>query len=77
MTKFINCNCSNNNGEKKKTIFKYCVVYDFSLEEALRQPEEFEEVRYLGTDSNGHDLFLAIAPDCKLFYLGVKGSEFD
>ena len=75
MTKFINC--SGSNTSKKKTIFKQCVVYDYRIEEATRQPEDFKEVRHLGTDSNGHDLFLAIEPDLRLFYLGVKGNEFD
>ena len=74
MTKFIN---SSIKGEKKKTIFHYCIVYNFGLEEATRQPDDFKEVRYLGSDSNGHDLFLAVESGYTLFYLGTKGSEFD
>ena len=74
MTKFINCSIK---GEQKKTKFHYCIVYYFQLEEATRQPESFEEVRYLGTDSIGHDLFLAIESGYTLFYLGTKGNEFD
>ena len=75
MTKFINC--SDNKDAKKKTIFKQCLVYDYQLEEATNQPHDFEEVRYLGTDSSGHDLFLAMDQNVQLFYLGVKGNEFD
>ena len=75
MTKFINC--SSSKGEQKKTKFHYCIVYPYGLQDAMRLPESFEEVRYLGTDSNGQDLFLAIDSRGQLFYLGTKGSEFD
>ena len=74
MTKYTNCSSK---GEQKKTKFHYCIVYNFKLEEATRQPDDFKEVRYLGADSNGHDLFLAVEGGYTLFYLGTKGSEFD
>ena len=75
MTKFINC--SNSKGGQKKTKFHYCIVCPYELQDAIRQPESFEEVRLLGTDSNGQDLFLTIDSRGELFYLGTKGDEFD
>ena len=75
MTKFINC--SSSKGEQKKTKFHYCIVCPFGLEEATRQPDDFKEVRYLGTDSLGQDLFLAVERGHTLFYLGTKGDEFN
>ena len=80
MTKFINCCCEDS--VKEKTRFDYYITNVGTatrVEKATRPPEHWDEVRYLGTDSLGQDLFIAYDhddEDHKLFYIGVKGDEF-
>ena len=76
MTKFIDK--SGKVKEVKKTVFTECLLRDFALNrDSLAQPEEWDNVEYLGTDSKYGDVFKAWDDDPNDFtlYFGTKGDE--
>ena len=61
-----------------KTVFKYFVSSSGRNMEAHSNPDEWDEVMYLGGSGAGLSFFKAVDKDGScVFYTGIKGTEFD
>ena len=78
MTKFIDNTKKNNS---KKTVFEKALSFDFTVDVAIADVEDYEKVEFIGHDESYGDVFKAYhdADDDNNFtlFFGVKGSEFD
>ena len=78
MTKFIDNTKKNNS---KKTVFEKALSFDFTVDVACVDLEDYEKVEFIGHDESYGDVFKAYhdANDDNNFtlFFGVKGSEFD
>lgn len=78
-TKFITLN-GNSKPINKKTVFTKVLQHDFSVDEDCLQPEDWENVLYLGHDMDYGDVFKVWdngGEDNFALYFGEKGDEFD
>lgn len=65
---------------RKKTIFEYCLGVDLVIEDAQTQPQDWDNVLFIGEDTKYGDVFKCWNDGSQEgFYLffGKIGNEFD
>ena len=78
MTKYLTLDKTKIEG--KKTKFEGLIDYNLNKDVCGNQPENYDNVLYLGKGGYGYDLFKAWSSDKEdsfFIYYGVKGDEFN